>query len=45
MKYSGQSKKIKNNEVEENPCQIQSEFVNALTSDPTSYFCINKQYL
>jgi len=45
MKYSGQSKKVENNEVKENPCQTQSEFANALTSDPTSYFCINKQYL
>jgi len=36
MKYPGQSKKV-GNELKENPCQIQSELANALTSDPTSF--------
>jgi len=45
MKYSGPSKKVENNELEKNLCQTQSELTNALASDPTSYFCINKQHI
>jgi len=39
IKNLGQLKKIENEELEENPCQTQSELANALASDPTNHFC------
>jgi len=39
MKNILESKKVEDEELEGNPCQTQSEFINVLANDLTNYFC------